>query len=805
MSHDANGIARLDNTGESMTRYTLANPAPRTNMRRRRALLLATLMATAFVANALPLSAQAGVIKNLEFNVNGVLPSAEPDIEVFVSSGLESARFSVAGGFLEQTTFGVGAMNASYGFPNVSLVGGGLDPTLNTIMEARLAISSIEGNSGAYIQAFDGANRYLVFFEAGGLLVSTAGGNASVPVADISVFHTYRFESPGNSGALGVYVDNVLVYGTQATLTSPLNGFGFGDGSSSAGDNADVSWDFVRVSQEAAAGSITISTDPNEFIFPSLVAFATSGATSADLVSVGGGNLTLDNAAGVGNPATGDHYYIDFTSALLGDEYALDGDENFDLIFQSPQLVFSMEYVDESIDSLFSLNFFDGFTLVGSTSFTSIAPFGTAKFIGFFSDTPFDRVEIREDDGAGNSDEYFRFYMGGVIDGDGDGVHSGIDNCPILTYNPGQEDGDGDTVGDACDNCPAVANADQADADSNGVGDACITEPDMDSDGWADVDDFCPSTSDPSNADSDGDGVGDVCNNADDSDHDEWSDHLDNCPDTDNPNQADTDLDGIGDACDTAAACIVPDNGSGTITLPPMGCEYTGRGDLYRITDGLPPGTEILMDPVHGDFGCLGASSPQCSMVLAPSVCEVPGGSLLGTVSCFDSTVELEVEGTGTLSSFARTLFLPVSIEIQTAPRMPGDSNQTFPTEIVTLSAALFGDPDFDFIQILAGSSYGQPNSVGSMTLTDLGDGTFDVESFFDVFYEIDYVGAPGGQLDGFGGTSTGSVRIVTGNSPSIEPEVVPGISAWGGVALTLLLGTSFWRFAGRKSNRGIR
>ena len=36
-------------------------------------------------------------------------------------------------------------------------------------------------------------------------------------------------------------------------------------------------------------------------------------------------------------------------------------------------------------------------------------------------------------------------------------------------------------------------------------------------------------------------------------------------------------------------SCIVPDNGTGTITLPPMGCEFTSPDEKFMIIEGLPP------------------------------------------------------------------------------------------------------------------------------------------------------------------------------------------------------------------------
>lgn len=156
-----------------------------------------------------------------------------------------------------------------------------------------------------------------------------------------------------------------------------------------------------------ASAAVVNSTNPLDF---DLVAesFPVTGFTNANITSVSG-NLTLDNAQGVGLPATGSAGYLNFTGAIPGDEYVLNGDENFDLIFSSFQTAFAMDYVDASIASTFTLDFFDGVTNVGSTSFTT-SSFGTVEFIGFTSTIAFDRVEVRENDGASNSDEFFQFY-----------------------------------------------------------------------------------------------------------------------------------------------------------------------------------------------------------------------------------------------------------------------------------------------------------------------------------------------------------------------------------------------------------
>ena len=57
-------------------------------------------------------------------------------------------------------------------------------------------------------------------------------------------------------------------------------------------------------------------------------------------------------------------------------------------------------------------------------------------------------------------------------DVDGDGICTGIDNCPN-NNNASQSDSDADGVGNACDNCVQIYNPDQLDSDNDGIGDAC--------------------------------------------------------------------------------------------------------------------------------------------------------------------------------------------------------------------------------------------------------------------------------------------------------------------------------------------
>ena len=116
----------------------------------------------------------------------------------------------------------------------------------------------------------------------------------------------------------------------------------------------------------------------------------------------------------------------------------------------------------------------------------------------------------------------------------------------------------------------------------------------------------------------------------------------------------------------------------------------------------------------------------------------------------------MEMTGTGTLAGFARSISMQVAVVIDYGPRLPGDAVQTFPANIVSIQGSLFGDPDFDLINFRSGSNFGSPQPGVHYIDSSLGPpgSDFQVDSFFDIFYEIDFQGAPGSVLDGFAGTT---------------------------------------------------
>ena len=238
--------------------------------------------------------------------------------------------------------------------------------------------------------------------------------------------------------------------------------------------------------------------------------------------------------------------------------------------------------------------------------------------------------------------------------------------------------------------------------------------------------------------------------------------------------------------------CLVGDNGTGTVRLPPEGCDYLSPDEVHMILDGLPPGTTVELDAIHKNFFCGGGPvQGVCSIVPPPAGCEQPGGTLSGNLDCFDSQGELEMTGTGDLAGFHRTVSVPLSTEVHTGPRTPGDPVQSFDTDMFRLFGQINGDPDFDLLRVVGGTDFGLP-SPGHTTLTQMGAGApgsasaFAVDSFFDITYRIDYVGAPGGALAGRSGSTTATIRMI----PVPEPGVLAGLLA--GVAA--LVGLRRWR-----------
>jgi hypothetical protein len=204
----------------------------------------------------------------------------------------------------------------------------------------------------------------------------------------------------------------------------------------------------------------------------------------------------------------------------------------------------------------------------------------------------------------------------------------------------------------------------------------------------------------------------------------------------------------------------------GTVLLPPDGCGYVGPRELHKMIDGLPFGTTIQIRPEHRQFF---------------NVVRNPGGPLGGETEQFGSVLIMQMDGTGELQDFHRMLTMQLNCLVHTGPRQLGNPVQSFPTQMARVQGQLPpGDPDFDLLRITAGNDFGMP-SPGHTTLTrlpgDEGGGQWNVDSFFDIEYRIDFVGAPGGPLGGRSGSTTATIRMQTGQPAEptgIAPESSP-------------------------------
>jgi hypothetical protein len=200
------------------------------------------------------------------------------------------------------------------------------------------------------------------------------------------------------------------------------------------------------------------------------------------------------------------------------------------------------------------------------------------------------------------------------------------------------------------------------------------------------------------------------------------------------------------------SCCIKPDNGSGTADVPPLQCQYLGR---MTIVDGLAPGTTVLIDT---------------ELIPLSLVSVNPGGSLGGTQQQWNGDLVMHMTGTGSLSGYNRTVVIAVSCETHSAPRTPFTSPQSFAEDLFGTQGQLPpGDPDFDLLRVTAGTGFGMP-SPGHTTLTASPGNNWAVDSFFDITYRIDFVGAPGGPFGGRSGSTTGQERheICPGPVPTL-------------------------------------
>ncbi len=194
-----------------------------------------------------------------------------------------------------------------------------------------------------------------------------------------------------------------------------------------------------------------------------------------------------------------------------------------------------------------------------------------------------------------------------------------------------------------------------------------------------------------------------------------------------------------------------------------------GYAGCYSPTGDFPPECPF-QSPIDGMMvPVIGGTLQFATTIIMPpagNVTRMPCDNIVCNceILTFEATLDLHITGTGDLAGYVRDLPLQVNCEVHIGPRNPGDPVQTIETEMVALNllgGPLVGDPDFDFLDIVAGGSNGLP-SPGSTTPKKLPDGDFAVDSFFDITYQITFSGAPGGPLDGLMGDNIETIRLTT-------------------------------------------
>ena len=206
--------------------------------------------------------------------------------------------------------------------------------------------------------------------------------------------------------------------------------------------------------------------------------------------------------------------------------------------------------------------------------------------------------------------------------------------------------------------------------------------------------------------------------------------------------------------------CLAPDVGTGTAVFPPF-CPHGYRSPRHvrGILDGLPVGSPVLAD---------------IEIIPLSLISSTPGGPLGGEVQQWNAKLVFDLTGAGGYAGYTRSLSIAGTVKTCTAPITLGSNPQHLETDLLELFGQLpVGDPDFDLLRIAGGTNFGMP-SPGYLSTTSAGGGNWNVDSFFDITYRIDFIGAAGGPFAGRSGSTNDRQQFLNGEHPTLASPPRP-------------------------------
>jgi hypothetical protein len=193
------------------------------------------------------------------------------------------------------------------------------------------------------------------------------------------------------------------------------------------------------------------------------------------------------------------------------------------------------------------------------------------------------------------------------------------------------------------------------------------------------------------------------------------------------------------------------------LALPAMAMAPATTNDVPNVgTDYLSP-ADVHAEIAAGNVAIIYGNA---SHGFFTNIYSQPGGVLGGNVEHFNSVLTFELVGTGPLKGWSRTLSLPAKSETHTGPRKLDADVDSFETLMYRIEGEIKGDKDFESFSIVAGTGNGL-DSPGHTTVYRQKDGTYLIDSNFNIKYIGSFKGAKGSKLDGLEDTFEGVITMV--------------------------------------------